>query len=151
MKKTRTKKDPSLKYMIAAARKIWRWTPERRQVLARAKVGKGWKCEICETVGFVGKKTFKNGKTRKVMPVQVDHIVPIGQEPFAWLEFGSWLSRLFCALTNLQCICRACHQLKTNKERAVTAADLDAFAERFVGAKNFVADKDSSSKEQPNV
>lgn len=112
------KAKTSLSYLISAARKIWRWSAERRQVLSRCKLGKGWKCELCGVVGLVTEKILKNGKKRKVMPVQVDHIDPVGEEPVTWLEVGPWLKRLFCAITNLQCICRECHQTKTNKERS---------------------------------
>ena len=120
-KKIKVKKPPvdkSLKYLITSARKIWRWSLDRRIVLKRAKVDKGWKCELCGTIGFITEKTLKNGKVRKVMPVQVDHIDPIGAEPTNWIEVGPWLVRLFCHISNLQCICRECHQVKTNKERA---------------------------------
>ncbi len=134
MKKRKNKKeDPSLKYVIAAARKVWRWSAERRSVLAAAKIGKGWQCAICAAVGFVAEKTLKNGKKRKQMPVQIDHIDPIGPEPTTWKECGEWLHRLFCPVSNLQCVCRACHQIKTNKEReerTVTSADLDEWARR---------------------
>lgn len=113
----KSNRDQSITYLITASRRIWRWSVERRIVLKRAKVGKGWRCELCKTVGYITEKILKNGKKRKVMPVQVDHIKPIGEEPVLWMQVGSWLMRLFCGIANLQCLCRECHKTKTNREK----------------------------------
>lgn len=45
--------------------------------------------------------------------VQVDHIDPIGKNR-SWDEF---INRLFCELSNLQVLCKACHSEKTKRER----------------------------------
>lgn len=92
-----------IKYIIAAARKTWRWSEERRQVKNRCRQGKdNYMCELCKAI---------------VDRVDIDHIEPIGSQPVQWSEFGSWLERLFCPASNLQGLCKKCHASKTLKER----------------------------------
>lgn len=50
--------------------------------------------------------------------ISVDHIVPvIDKEGF--LNWETFINRLFCDETNLQVICDQCHLLKTNQERNI--------------------------------
>lgn len=138
--KKKTKRT-SLSYMIAAARKIWRWTPERKAVIDRCRIYDKFKCEKCgDELGMIEKRT-KKGLTF-VMPIQVDHKNPVGSQPQTWIEFANWLSRLFCPIENLWGICLKCHHKKTNGENTgrrkkkkleVTSEDLDKFAEHFRG------------------
>jgi hypothetical protein len=124
--------------------------PARKQALANASQGrgKGWKCEKCGVVGKKYEVTFKTGRKQKRMPVQVDHIVPVGVEPQTLAECGPWLERLINApLSNLQVLCLLCHKAKTKAER-VTEADLDEFAKRFKGADNVKADVNSERSKQ---
>ena len=86
-------------YIIAALRKIWRWSQERRKCLKEAKRRKRYQCAKC-------KKYY--------LKVQVDHIVPIGGFKNDWNAF---IDKLFCSVDNLQSICKKCHSKKTNKER----------------------------------
>jgi 5-methylcytosine-specific restriction endonuclease McrA len=116
------KKTSELGYMIAAARKIWRWSAERKTVIERTKFFDKWKCEKCKEVVDVITKRTKKGKLKTMMPIQVDHIEPIGPQPKTWLEFGPWLDRLFCAISNLWGICIACHSKKTKSETTARAA-----------------------------
>lgn len=110
-------KRTSLSYMVAAARKVWRWTEERKQVIERCKFFDKFKCEKCGAqVDFIEKK----GKL--TMPIQVDHKVPVGAQPRTWAEFGPWLERLFCPLSNLWGICLKCHRTKTNGENKIRRA-----------------------------
>lgn len=54
----------------------------------------------------------KKGNKRRINNVQIDHIIPIGS--------GSWdeiIAGMFCEADNLQVLCHACHQLKTQEER----------------------------------
>ncbi len=138
-------KRTSLSYMIAAARKVWRWTPERRAVIERCKFFGTYKCEKCHASfdALVKRVNKQTKKIKLVTPIQVDHKVPIGKQPTTWAEFGPWCEKLFCPISNLWGICLACHGEKTHSETKVrrskkpevTAADLDEFAKRFPGQR----------------
>lgn len=94
----------------AAAR---RWPPKFR-VLAKAMVG-----------SFVNAKTgrkalhYKCAQCAEVFPgkeVQVDHKKPvIAKEGF--VDWDTYIDRLFCEDANLQVLCLECHKAKTNEER----------------------------------
>jgi hypothetical protein len=86
----------------SALRKVWMYSPQRRDALKAAKMPDGkYFCEAC-------KKFFEK------WAMDVDHVSPCGS--FSnWAEFGLWADRLF---TNpLQAICKSCHKDKTNLQR----------------------------------
>lgn len=142
MKKKATKKTTPLGYLIAAARKIWRWSEERKAVIARCRFFDKWKCEKCKEVVDIITKRTKKGKVKQVMPIQVDHKIPIGPQPKTWLEVGPWLEKLFCDISNLWGICISCHSKKTKGEATARAVVRK-------GTKKFVPKEDSSSQEKP--
>lgn len=106
------------KYLIAAARKTWRWSQERRDALAKARVSKGrYKCTECsKEVGIIDYVTNRKRNRRKIDGA-VDHIEPIGKQPKKWSEYKSWYEKLFCPVENLQFLCTVCHLVKSNKEK----------------------------------
>jgi len=98
------RKQPPLKSKITSAlRQVWRWSPERRAALERARVCRGvYGCELCG-LGF-GPKS-----------VQVDHITPCRiPEDTSWDGF---IARLFCPAEGLRVICKGCHASETAKQR----------------------------------
>ena len=52
--------------------------------------------------------------------IQVDHLVPAVDPKTGWVDWNTFIERLFCEKDNLQCLCRECHSAKT-KEEAVIA------------------------------
>jgi 5-methylcytosine-specific restriction endonuclease McrA len=44
--------------------------------------------------------------------IEVDHIVEIGPQK----DIGEWVKKLFCPISNLQCLCIECHKRKTAKK-----------------------------------
>jgi len=62
---------------------------------------------------------YKCNKCKKEFPqkdVQVDHIFPVvGPEGF--IDWNTFIERLFCPKENLQVLCSKCHTAKTNKEK----------------------------------
>lgn len=63
---------------------------------------------------------FKCKKCRKDFPakmVQVDHIEPIVTPGLGFVDWNSFVERLFCGKENLQVLCVACHDKKTKKEK----------------------------------
>ena len=102
--KTKKKAKPNLKSRITSAlRQVWRWSPERRAALERARVCRGvYKCEMC------GCKSGPKG-------VQVDHIEPCRKPgDDTWDTF---IARLFCPTSGLRVICKGCHDDETEKQR----------------------------------
>jgi hypothetical protein len=118
MKKTKVKKEWSPHpYLVAAFRKVWYWSPERRQTLSSAKIGKDqWQCHSCPNIVVKEKYVTKKGRSRTRMTGSVDHIVPIGKQPRSWGEYNEYLAKTFCPASNLQVLCKACHGVKSKSE-----------------------------------
>lgn len=90
-----TKKD--IKKIRAAIRQIWHRSGVRKKVVKRASIGNDFfRCEKC---------------SKRVPKICIDHIKKVGEID------GGFIERLFCASTNLQALCRKCHNLKTKEER----------------------------------
>lgn len=94
-----------------------RWPPVNK-VKAEARVRRGfYKCAMCgNEVPASAVVTLKNGKTKRVKNVAVDHIEPV--VPVS--GFDSWdnvIKRLFCDANKLQLLCRECHEIKCKEER----------------------------------
>lgn len=96
-----------LKKLHRAVRQIWSWSYPWRLAKKRAMGPDGFpRCE--------NKKCEQKGKP--VAKVFVDHISPVG-------EIGGprYIQRMFIPSNQLQCLCKKCHDVKTeneNKERA---------------------------------
>lgn len=65
-----------------------------------------YKCNVCSN--WVGSTK-----------VAVDHINPVVSVDTGFVDWNTFVTRLFCAAENLQVICDDCHQIKTNSERAI--------------------------------
>lgn len=112
---------PKHVYLISAARKIWRWGPERKAAIAAAMVGKDLiKCAHCK------KLLSAKAKVKKRHLYAVDHIEPIVPvdrlsptlEPTpgcsASLNWDDYLRRMMYGA--LQILCHPCHKIKTAGE-----------------------------------
>lgn len=84
--------------IIASLRKMWLYSPERREAKKLSKRGKGYLCASC-------KKVYEK--------VSVDHIDPVG----TFVSWDAFIAKLFCPTTNLQVLCKVCHDAKTKSER----------------------------------
>jgi 5-methylcytosine-specific restriction endonuclease McrA len=49
--------------------------------------------------------------------ISVDHVVPVIDPEIGFVDFNTYVSRMFCGRSNLKKKCDACHQAKTNAER----------------------------------
>lgn len=82
-----------------ALRKLWLWSPMRRDAMKRAKVApKAYLCEDC----------------RRLTPdPEVDHLEPVGATPGArGADLATWdglITRLFCSPDGLRVLCKSCH------------------------------------------
>lgn len=89
--------------IVAATRRIWFYSPLRREAMKRAKVDEYYRCEQCR------------GLQEKV---HIDHINPC--VPLTgWEGFDSFITRLFCDSDQLQAICEKCHSKKSLEETKI--------------------------------
>ena len=65
-----------------------------------------YKCAVC-------------GKWCKRKRISVDHIVPVVDPDVGFVDWNTFVDRLFCSAENLQILCDDCHTEKTKKERAI--------------------------------
>ena len=102
-------------FIVSALRAAMRrWQP-KWDALKAASVGKRvnqrtgrqaehFKCESCKK-HFVAKD------------VQVDHIEPVVDPVAGFIDWETFIDRLFCEADNLQVLCKECHKAKTLEER----------------------------------
>lgn len=48
--------------------------------------------------------------------IEVDHIEPIVDPKIGFVDWNSFIERLYCPASNLQALCKSCHKIKTKKE-----------------------------------
>lgn len=102
-------------FIISALRSASNRYPPKYECLNAAKVGKKvnkatgrlaehYKCAACKK-HFVAKE------------VQVDHIEPVVNPLTGFIDWNTFVARMFCPITNLQVLCRGCHKVKSDKEK----------------------------------
>lgn len=92
MKKKAKKEWNPNAYIKSALRKIWRWSPKRRECL------KAKKCKRCSKVG----------------DLFADHITPVVSTIYGFQDWNTYIWRLFDG--ELQALCADCHDEKTKQE-----------------------------------
>ena len=51
--------------------------------------------------------------------IQVDHKDPVVDPEFGFIDWNTFTDRLFCSKENLSVLCKNCHKIKTDLEKAV--------------------------------
>lgn len=108
MRKRKKKEWTPDGYIKSALRKIWRWSPQRRETL------KAKRCFIC------GNRSEK---------LYADHITPVVSPSEGFTDWNNYIERLFDG--KLQALCGKCHQIKSTaeaKERAKKRKERKALA-----------------------
>lgn len=91
-------------YVIAALRRIWRWSLERKEVLKNAESNGKYTCSGCS------KQYLRKN-------VAVDHVIPVVEVSKGFQGWDVYIDRLFCPSGNLQVLCKnKCHKQKTKQE-----------------------------------
>lgn len=104
-----TKKDrPILRHFLVnkLRRLSYQW-PARREAIKNARIERGlYKCATCQ--GTFGPKD-----------IQVDHIIPVVDEETGFIDWNTYIERLFCSVDGFQILCRTCHEAKTYLEQEI--------------------------------
>lgn len=96
--------DELKKFAVQALRRAsYRW-PNRSKALFNARVSRGlYECAHC-------KLQFKKKE------VQLDHILPVVDIKDGFIDFDTFIKRLFCSVDNFAVLCKQCHSNKTQIE-----------------------------------
>ena len=91
-----------------------RWPP-RNEALKKAKTTK----KINPKSGRLAQH-FKCKKCKGDFPakqVVVDHIKPVVEIGVGFVNFDIYAERMYCSLSNLQVLCKGCHDIKSKDEK----------------------------------
>ena len=89
--------------------------PPRNECLNKAKTDK----KINPKSGRLAQH-FKCKKCKKDFPakgVVVDHIQPVVEIGVGFVDWDTYVERMYCSLKNLQVLCKLCHDDKSSKEK----------------------------------
>lgn len=105
------KKKPNIKsFLIPKLRSASLLWYARNEVLQRIRVSRGnYQCESC-------------GSIFKSKDIHVDHIEPVISIEDGFNGWDTYIDRLFCDPDGLQGICKICHDVKTETEKALRAS-----------------------------
>jgi 5-methylcytosine-specific restriction endonuclease McrA len=102
-------------FIVSGLRACSRRYPPKFETLAEAKTEKKinrktkrlaqhYKCNAC-------KGDFPSTE------VQVDHIIPVIDPLTGFVDWNTYIERMFCEKSNLQVLCKDCHSIKTKEEK----------------------------------
>lgn len=103
-------------FIVSVLRSGTRRYPPKYQCLNAAKTEKkinektGRLAQHYRCAGCNGEFTSTN--------IAVDHIAPVVDPKVGFVDWNTFIDRLFCTEDNLQALCTECHSTKTKKERA---------------------------------
>lgn len=103
-KRKKAKKFNSKTRIVSAIRKIWLYSPNRREVVSRSKVGENYRCERC----------------RKLCDkVQIDHDPP-AVPLTGWAGYDIFIERMFVdPKVGLKALCIDCHSSITTAQKEI--------------------------------
>lgn len=95
-----------------------RWPP-RYKSIQQAKVGYGlYKCASC---GIVGPPTLppEEGKKSRRNNATADHIEPVVDPHVGFVDWNTFIERLYVEVNGFQCLCYECNKAKMAEEIAI--------------------------------
>lgn len=69
----------------------------------------------------MGRNRYECAKCKAIVPnkaVSIDHVAPCVDPETGFVDFNTYISRLFCDASNLQALCKSCHAAKSATECA---------------------------------
>lgn len=102
------KKTPNHRHWLTnKLRRLSYMWPPRKEAIKNARLERGiYKCAICE--GRFGPKE-----------IQLDHKIPVIDEEVGFVDWNTYIERLFCDVSNFQVLCKPCHETKTFFEQEI--------------------------------
>jgi hypothetical protein len=95
------------KFLIPILRRKSLYYPERHRALNLAKIERGfYRCRSCQQ-GF-GRKE-----------IHVDHVASVISTKEGWVDWNTYIARLFVPAEELQVLCIACHNIKSQLEASL--------------------------------
>ena len=84
----------------------YKWKP-RKECYVNARVSRGkYRCAYC-------------GELFGPKDIQIDHIIPVIDPHQGFVDWDTYIERLFSPLENYQVLCKPCHTIKTNAENKI--------------------------------
>lgn len=97
-----------------AARRIWMWSPARREAIRSARIAPNTvQCASCKS------RMVENPKDGANKQWQVDHTEPASEAAKKIHDWNDWFERLFCPPDGMKILCVECHDKKTKRENKV--------------------------------
>lgn len=94
-----------------------KWQPIQ-QCKKNAHVGRGvYLCQGCNQE--VAPTIYDETKRKRITNIFVDHIKPIVDPETGFTTWDEVIEGMFCEIDNLQLLCKACHDVKCEEEKAV--------------------------------
>lgn len=95
-------------FLFSGLRRLSYRTPMRAEAMRKARIKRGkYKCAICG--GIFGRRQ-----------IAVDHISPVVNPLHGFVDWNTYIERLFCSADGLQILCNAdkhsCHKKKSKEE-----------------------------------
>lgn len=102
-------------FIISGLRAASRRYPPKFETLNEAKTSK----KINEKTGRIAQH-YQCKKCKQDFPakdVQVDHKKPVVDPKTGFVDWNTYVERMFCEKKNFQVLCKECHLIKSKKER----------------------------------
>lgn len=77
---------------------------EKKKNIKTGRLAQHFKCTICE-------------EDFPATQVQVDHKSPVVDPQKGFVNWDTYIKRLYCKKENLQVVCKPCHKIKTKEEQ----------------------------------
>ena len=107
-------------FIVGGLRSIsMRWPPKNKVYLSARRARGVYECNGYEREAHEVAVSLppKPGNKRRINNVLVDHIEPVVSPSIGWVDFNTFIARLFCEEDGYQVLCKECHDAKTKDER----------------------------------
>lgn len=105
--------------IINALRRAYRTYPVYKQVLNVGKEEYTVKSKKGLPMRRVRWQCVKCDKKINSLEKVIDHIMPVIDPSVGFVDYQTYINRLFCDIDNLQILCKPCHTIKTNAENKI--------------------------------
>lgn len=95
-----------------------KWSPKTK-CISEARVRRGvYKCEHCKKEGAATLPP-KEGNKKRIKNILADHIDPVVSPVDGFVDWNTFIDRLFVEQDGYQALCSSCHDKKTAEEREI--------------------------------